>query len=67
MGITVTWMMVKTKRMFVYGLQTGRAETKKGAFRGVLDRMVGLEEAHAMMCIAGYFNGHASTGETGEE
>ena len=53
--------------MSVYGPHRGRAETEKKVFRELLERMVGLEEAHVMMCIAGYFNGHASTGETGEE
>ena len=50
----------------MYGPHRGRAETEKRV-REVLERMVGMEEAHMMMRIAGYFNGHASTGETGEE
>ena len=29
--------------------------------------MVGLVEAHVMVCIAGDFNGHVGTAETGEE
>ena len=53
--------------MSVYGPHGGRAETEKKVFREVLERMVGLEEAHVIMCIAGHFNGHASTAETGED
>ena len=40
---------------------------RKGAFGEELERMVGLVEAHVMMCIAGDFNGHVGTAETGEE
>ena len=50
-----------------YGPQTGRAETEKRAFREELGGMVGLVEAHVMICIAGDFNGHVGTAETGEE
>ena len=32
-----------------------------------LERMVGLVEAHVMMCIACDFNGHVGTAETGEK
>ena len=28
---------------------------------------MGLKEAHMMMCIAGHFNGHVVSAETGEE
>ena len=51
----------------VYGPQTGRAETEKGVFRELLERLVGLEEAHVMMCKAGHFNSHVGSAETGEE
>ena len=42
-------------------------ETEKRAFREELERMVGLVKVHVMMCIAGDFNGHVGTAETGEE
>ena len=44
-----------------------RAKTKKKTFREELERMVGLVQAHVMMCIAGDFNGHVGTVATGEE
>ena len=28
---------------------------------------MGLEEAHVIMCVAGYINGQVNTAETGEE
>ena len=68
--IIVARMMVKKQLVyitFVYGPQTGRAETEKRVFREELERMVGLVEAHVMMYIAGDFSGHVGTGETGEE
>ena len=34
---------------------------QKGGFREALDRMVGLMEAHVLMCITGHFNGHVGT------
>ena len=43
--ISVTWMMVKKQVVcitYVYGPQTGRAETEKRAFKEELERMVGL-------------------------
>ena len=64
------WMMVKKQLvciMSMYGPQTGRTETNKRAFREELEKMVGLVEAHVMVCIAGDFNGHVGMAETGEE
>ena len=68
--IIVAWMKRKKQLvciMSVYGPQTGRAETEKTAFGEELERMVGLVEAHVMMCIAGDFNRRVGTAETGEE
>ena len=68
--IIVAWMMVKKQLvciMSVYGPQTGRAETEKRAFREELERMMGMVEVNALMCIAGDFNGHVDTAETGKE
>ena len=68
--IIVAWVMVKKQIvciMSVYGAQTGRAETEKRAFKDELERMVGLVEVHVMMCLAGGFNVHVGTAETGEE
>ena len=46
------------------------ASNKKGVHRekGLQGRVVvGLVEAHVMMCIAGDFNGHVGSAETGED
>ena len=63
-------MIVKKQLVCImskYGPQTGKAETEKRAFRKEVKRMVGLIEAHVMMCIPGDFNGHVGTTQTGEE
>ena len=49
------------------GKKEGRVEAENRAFREELERKVGLVEARVMMCIAGEFNGHVGTAETGEE
>ena len=67
--ITVAWMMVKKQLvciMFVYGPQTGRAESEKKTFREELERMIGLVEAHVMTWIE-YINGHLGIAVMGEE
>ena len=51
--------------MSMYEPQTGRAETEKRASREELERMVGLVEAHVIMCLAGYFNGQEKKNRLG--
>ena len=46
------------------------ASNRKGGYtekdlKNVLERMVGLEEAHVIMCIAGDFNGHVDSAVMG--
>ncbi|KAI0215635.1 hypothetical protein LSAT2_032303 [Lamellibrachia satsuma] len=48
-------------------LDLQRAETEKRAFREELERMMGMVEVNALMCIVGDFNGHVDTAEMGEE
>ena len=66
--IIVSWMMSKKQLVCItsmYEPQTGRAETEKRASREELERMVGLVEAHVIMCLAGYFNGQEKKNRLG--
>ena len=51
------WYTVDTGHLVALDRNSGRQEE--------LERMVGLVEARVMICIAGDFNGHVGTAETG--
>jgi len=47
--------------------QTGRAKEKKRAFTEELEKMVGDEVAHVMLCLAGDYKAPQGSAEIGEE
>ena len=51
----------------VYGPQTGRTEAEKEAFREEVERLAGLSDGQAMLCVAGDFNAHIGVVEPGDE
>ena len=54
-------MMIRQQRVCVicvYGLQTGRTEAEKGAFREEVERLAGLSDGQSIMCVASEFNAH---------
>ena len=65
--IIVSWMMVKKQLVFIMYVSSNRkgGDREKGLSEE-LSSMVGLVEAHVMLCIAGYYNGNVGTTELGE-
>ena len=68
--IIAVWMMIRQQMVCVScvgGPQRGRTESEKEAFRGEVERLVGLSDGQTMMCVAGDFNAHIGVVEPGNE
>ena len=61
-------MMVRQQMVCVicvYGPETGRTEAEKEAFREEVERLVGLSDGQAMLCVACNFNANIGVVEPG--
>ena len=68
--IIAVWMIICQQMVCVicvYGLQTGRTEAKKEAFREEVERLAGLSDGQTMLCVAGDFNAHIGVLGPGDE